>query len=130
MTTAHPWSPPMTSTAIRIGNGDLRSRTAHRHARRSAGVDRQYLAALVVTACRTDPVRDVRLGALRTFADLRELQHAVVSTAHAHPALRRFTFWNAHKIRITISVCLIRSTPTLVTPPRRRLHGPVAIRLS
>jgi len=57
-----------------------------RHAEGSACVDRQHLAPLVITARRADPVRHMRLGALRTFADLRQFQHAVVSAAHFHPA--------------------------------------------
>src|SRR6202012_5639450 len=34
--------------------------------------------------------------ALRTFADLRQFQYAVISPAHALTACRWFTFWDAH----------------------------------
>src|SRR5471030_3251009 len=76
--------------------------------------DGQDLAAFVKAARRTDAVRNVGFGALRTFANLRQGHHAVVSTAHFHAARRRFTFWDAHKINsITVSVCSVQSTRTV-----------------
>jgi hypothetical protein len=51
-----------------------------------AGRDGQHLAAFVKTARRADPVRNIRLGALRAFAQLRQFHHAVVSAALTHPA--------------------------------------------
>jgi hypothetical protein len=71
-----------------------------RQAERSACVDRQNLTALIITARRANPVGHMWLGALRTFADLRQFQHAVVSATHFLPARGRFTFWDAHKFKL------------------------------
>jgi hypothetical protein len=48
--------------------------------------DAEDLAAFVESAGRAHAVRDVRSIALGAFAQLRELEHAVVSAAHALPA--------------------------------------------
>jgi hypothetical protein len=104
----------MTSTAIRIERGKLSSEffisswnnrtaacssTQNPKLKISSGTrcDGQHLAALVKSARGTDAVWNVWLGTLRTFADLRQCQHAVISAALTHPAFRRFTFWDAHK---------------------------------
>ena len=41
----------------------------------------------------------IRCRALRTSAELRQLQRAVVSTPHTLAAFRRFTFRNAHNLK-------------------------------
>ncbi len=124
MTTPQPWSPPITSTAIRIDEIKSAEKFPRRKTELLACVDRQNLASLVITTGRADPVRHMRLGALRTFADLRQFQHAVISTTHFLPARRRFTFWNAHKFKITVSVCLIQPTRTAWIHLCRQFYGP------
>src|SRR5262245_9827295 len=86
MTTAQPWSPPMTSTAIRINEKSAggRRRVLNRSASRG---DAEYLAAFIITARRANPVRHVWSGALGASAELRQSQHAVVSAAHTLTAL-------------------------------------------
>jgi hypothetical protein len=64
--------------------------------RSSAGRDTQYLTAFIIAAGGANPMRHIRRGALRADTQLRQLQHAVVSTAHALPAVRWFAFWNTH----------------------------------
>jgi len=59
-------------------------------------LDRNNLTALVKTARGTHPVREVRRGALRAGAELREREHGVIRPAHALAATRRFTFGNTH----------------------------------
>jgi hypothetical protein len=51
-----------------------------------ARLDGQHLAALVKSAGRADAVRHIRRVALGAFAQLRELEHTVVSPAHMLPA--------------------------------------------
>ena len=51
-----------------------------------AGGDADNLAAFVKAARRANPVRHIRRIALRTFAQLRQFQHAVVGAAHPLPA--------------------------------------------
>jgi hypothetical protein len=48
--------------------------------------DGQDLAALVKAARRTNAVRHIRRVALRTFVQLRQFEHAVVSAALTLPA--------------------------------------------
>src|SRR6266581_1501034 len=57
----------------------------------------QNLAALVIAAGRTNTVRNVGRVALRTLAQLRKLQNAVVCAAHLHAARGWFSLGNAHK---------------------------------
>src|SRR5580765_1146603 len=57
----------------------------------------QDLTALVIAASRTNAVWYVGRITLRTLAQLRELQHAVVSATHFHAARGWFSLWNAHK---------------------------------
>src|SRR6266581_956618 len=92
ITTPHPWSPPMTSTAIRIKM--LRTRTELPPAPGNgltAGGDGDDLASLVVPASGAYPVRHIWRGALRTSAELRQPQDAVVRPAHALAAFGRFS---------------------------------------
>jgi hypothetical protein len=60
------------------------------------GRDRDDLASLVKAASWADAMRNVRGVALRTLAELRELQNAVVGSPHPLAASRWFSFWNAH----------------------------------
>ena len=99
---------------------------------------RDDLAALVKSARRTNAVRNVWLGALRTFADLRQFQHAVVSAAHTLPAGRWFSFWNTHKINSKLKFQFVQfsprgrfnsSLPRFFGPCRLSLQ-PAAIRLA
>jgi hypothetical protein len=78
----------------------MKSAENYRAAKLRARRDGQNLAAFVKSARRADAVRNVGFGALRTFADLRQGHHAVVSPAHFHPACRRFSFWDAHKFKL------------------------------
>src|SRR5947207_10226732 len=62
MTTSHPWSPPMTSTTIRINKKERsghNSLSALSDLNSGDGLDRQDLAALVEPAGGTDPVWNV-----------------------------------------------------------------------
>ncbi len=63
----------------------------------SAGRDGQDLAAFIVTASRTDPVRHVGRRALGTGTQLGQPKRAVVGAAHALAALGRFAFRDTHK---------------------------------
>jgi hypothetical protein len=65
-----------------------------------AGRDGQYLTAFIKTTSRANPVGHIRRGALRARVELRELQHTVISTALALPAVGRFAFWNTHKFKL------------------------------
>src|SRR5882672_509757 len=98
MTTPIPWSPPMTSTTIRI-NGKSAEQLPPEPRSRSLcpSRDRNDLAPFVEPARRTDPVRHIRSRALGAGAELRELEHAVVSPPHFHATGRWFSFRNAHK---------------------------------
>src|SRR6185436_17134073 len=99
-----------TSTAIRINEKSAERNTHPRSCRKEklrARLDGDYLAALVIAARWTNPMGPIRRRALRTGAELRQLEHAVVSPAHALAALRRFSLWNAHKIIFRVSVCPI-----------------------
>jgi len=51
-----------------------------------AGRNGEHLASLVKAARGTDAMRHKRRIALRTFAQLRELEHAVISAALTLPA--------------------------------------------
>src|SRR6478609_2606476 len=87
MATAQPWSPPMTSNAIRIAERTwLRRGEAPVRQPLRASVDSQDLTALVKTTRRTNPMWHIRCGALRTGAQLRQLQNAVVRPTHTHAA--------------------------------------------
>src|SRR5438128_2634021 len=99
MTTPHPWSPPMTSTAIRINGksaADVRPGRAPRQLCSCRHCD--HLAALVEAAGGADPVRDVGGCALWAGAELGKFHHAVVGPAHTLAARRGFSFGNAHKL--------------------------------
>src|ERR1051325_11996209 len=93
----------MTSTTIRI-NG--KSAGEHLPEPRScslrSGCNRDDLAPFVKPARRTHPVGNIRGGALRAGAELRQFEHAVVGTTHPHAALRRFSFRNTHKLANSI----------------------------
>ena len=110
MTTPQPWSPPMTSTAIRITKRAQRAGPALLTSIGS-GSDGDHLASLVITAGRADPVGHIGCRALRAGAELRQRQHAVVSAAHALAALRRFSLWNAHKFRFLLKFQFIQLCP-------------------
>src|SRR5262249_38330244 len=92
ITTPHPWSPPITSRAIRLRWTRRAERQTRPSAGSSAGRDRDDLASLVKPARRAHPVRHIRRRTLRTGAQLRQSQHAVVGAAHPLTALGRFTF--------------------------------------
>src|SRR5438105_2087143 len=104
MTTPQPWSPPMTSTAIRIswpgyGNLPLAAHCSPAPTERSSpGCDGEDLAPLVVPAGRANPVRHVRRRALRASAQLRNGHHAVVRAAHSLTASGRFSFRDTHNL--------------------------------
>jgi len=51
------------------------------------GLDRDHLTALVIAAGGAHPMGAIRSGTLRASAELRQFQHAVVSSTHALPAL-------------------------------------------
>src|SRR5258708_2098201 len=99
ITTPQPWSPPITSSAIRIKDGQ-NAAVPHsaRKGRSGLGGDGNNLAAPVKTAGRAHPVWHVRRRALRAGAQLRQLQNAVISSPHTLAALRRFTLGYAHKV--------------------------------
>src|ERR1035437_6880948 len=90
----------------------------------SARRDGQHLTAFVIAARRAYPVWHIWRGALRARAELRQLQHTVVSTALALPAVGRFAFWNTHKFKFTILICPIQPTGTGSIHPCRRCFGP------
>jgi hypothetical protein len=114
MTTPQPWSPPMTSTAMRIKSNRRtgKSRPAPTSGPGGYGED---LTSLVVAAGRANPVRNVRGGALRTGAELGQFEHAIVGAAHSLTAFGRLAFGYTHRfssLTVKISVCLARSTRT------------------
>jgi hypothetical protein len=101
----------MTSTAIRINEKDAGKNFARPQQKSGSGRDRENLASLVKAARGADPVRHVGSRALRAGAELRKFQHAVVRPAHALAALRRFSFWNAHKIQFNSLVLVYPAPP-------------------
>lgn len=52
-----------------------------------AGCDADDLPAFVKATGRTNPVGNIWRGALRTSAQLRQFQHAVVGAAHSLPTV-------------------------------------------
>src|SRR2546423_5046106 len=105
MTTPQPWSPPMTSTAIRIswpGHGNLPLAAPHCPSppagRSGSGGHGDDLAALVVATGRANPVGHVRRRALRASAELRDRHHAVIRAAHSLTASGRFSFRDTHNL--------------------------------
>ena len=110
MTTPQPWSPPMTSTAIRITEG-RGSGAALRVRNSGSGGDGDDLAPLVVAAGGANPVRHVRGRALRTGAELRQGQHAVIRAAHALAAFRWFSLGNTHKLILKLKFQFVQLGP-------------------
>src|SRR5207247_10446195 len=98
MTTPQPWSPPITSTAIRIKMESTRNLAGPRPGRSgsAAGSHRNHLASLVIAAGGAHPVRHVRGGALGARAQLGQPQHAVIRPAHALAAFGWFSLGNTH----------------------------------
>src|SRR5712672_1675377 len=92
MVAAQPWQPPEAWSSAR------------RHG--------QDLAALVIAASRTNAVRNVGRITLRTLAQLRELQHAVVSATHFHAARGWFSLGNAHNMLVSTATSVCPNRPT------------------
>src|SRR5438552_13343208 len=119
MTTSHPWSPPMTSTTIRINKKERsghNSLSALSDLNSGDGLDRQDLAALVEPAGGTDPVWNVGGGALRAGAQLRQFQNAVIGPAHALTTAGWFTLGDTHNFLLQLQLVQFG-------PGRRRAAG-------
>ena len=65
--------------------------------RLAQSLDRYDWAPIIIPAGRTYPVRHIGCGTLRTGAQLRQFEHAVVSAPLTLTAVRRFAFRYAHK---------------------------------
>jgi len=65
-------------------------------------LDRDHLTPLVMTAGRTNPVRNIRGTALRARAQLRQMKNAVVRAPHPLTAPRRFALGYSHKKSIEL----------------------------
>src|SRR5450432_3705633 len=84
---------------FRLANAKSKSGSAFSHSeepRQLAGVDRQYLAAFVISTGRAGGVRWNGAPALRALVELRRLP-AMRRFASAQPHLRSFAFWDSHK---------------------------------
>src|SRR5438270_581317 len=112
-TTPHPWSPPMTSTTIRINQKSagheplilIPSRAEGQSAPAQGlcrSFDRDNVASLIVAAGGADPVRNIGGGTLRAGAQLRQLEHAIVGPPHPLAALGRFTLGYTHNFKVLI----------------------------
>src|SRR5690349_17702511 len=98
MTTSQPWSPPMTSTAIRIKQKERGGQNqATLFWKSGESLDRNHLPSVIKTASRANPMRHKRRRALGALGQLGEFKHAVVGAAHPLAASRGFTFRYAHK---------------------------------
>src|SRR4051812_36164007 len=96
MTTPQPWSPPMTSTAMRISLSHQRHLAPVPWNGSSLGLNCHDLPAFVIAAGGADPMRDIWSRTLGTGAELRHGHDAVVSSAHALAASGRFSLWDTH----------------------------------
>jgi len=87
MTTSHPWSPPITSTTIRINKSKERrghnSPSALSDLNSGDRLDCEDLAAFVESTGGTDPVWNEGCGALRAGGQLWQFQDTVIGPAHA-----------------------------------------------
>lgn len=104
MTTPHPWSPPMTSTAIRIKQESAGKRQPSPHfqtGRLSQRLHRNHLSSLVEATGRADAVWHIRSRTLRAGAELGQGQHAVISPALTLTTSGRFSLGYAHRISIS-----------------------------
>ena len=77
-------------------DGPCDNRAAARWNWSSSGSYSNDLASFIIATGRTSPMRHVGSGALRTGAELRQSQNAVVSAAHALTTFRRFSLGDTH----------------------------------
>ncbi len=103
MTTPGPWSPPITSTAIRIKKKSAEEPLCRAPKRLGRRFDCDDLTALVKAAGRAYPVGDIGRRALRAgaAAHLRHGQLAIIGAAHALTAVRWLAFGYSHTFTLS-----------------------------